>query len=200
LLRPEHRQRGVSLIELMIGLGIVAVLFAAGAPSFKSWVQSNQIRNATEEIQAGLNLARAEAVRRNTAVSFILGAGSAWTVGCASPVADLDGDGAADCPATIQARPAPASVNTVIQTSELVAVTNAAATTPVFTSTLAFNGVGRVGAGLPAGNKAVFNISNPTGGACASAGPMRCMRVVVSSGGQIRMCDPALASADPQGC
>jgi type IV fimbrial biogenesis protein FimT len=44
-------------------------------------------------------------------------------------------------------------------------------------------------------------LTNPTGGTCASvAGPMTCMRIIVSVGGQIRMCNPNVASGTPQGC
>lgn len=202
MLTPLHRQRGVSLIELMIGLAIFAVLLGLGVPNFSKFIQNSHIRNAADAIQNGLSLARAEAVRRNTAIDFVLGTGSSWTIGCTSPIADLDGDGVADCPATIQARPASeGSAKASVATSEVDASTGTVASTPVFTSTLTFNGLGRVlGTTLPAGHDAYFNVSNPTGGSCATAGPMRCLRVDVSSAGAIRMCDPALASTDPQGC
>lgn len=34
----------------------------------------------------------------------------------------------------------------------------------------------------------------------ASGGPARCLRVLVNSGGTIRMCDPAVAPTDPRAC
>ncbi len=37
-------------------------------------------------------------------------------------------------------------------------------------------------------------------GACVTTGPVRCLRVVVRTGGQIRMCDPALPNTDSQSC
>jgi type IV fimbrial biogenesis protein FimT len=212
-------QSGVSLIELMIGLVIVAVLFALGAPSFSTFIQNSKVRNAAEAIQNGLSLARAEAVRRNTNVRFVLGTGSSWTVGCEVAVADLDGDGMPDCPGTSPAATTPSSIqaktaatgstNAVVATSEVVASTNAAAALPLFSSTLSFNSLGRVittgpAATLTPGNNADFDITNPTGGTCAAAGgSMRCLRVVVTSGGQVRMCDPALTiskPSDPQAC
>jgi type IV fimbrial biogenesis protein FimT len=201
------RQHGMSLIEVMIGVAIFALLLSFAAPSFRTFIQNGHIRNAAEAIQNGLNLARAEAVRRNTSVQFVLGSGSSWTVGCATAIADVDGDGADDCPATIQARSeAEGSTNAAVATSEVVAATNAAVGTPVFTTTLAFNGLGR-GTTLPAANNAIFAISNPGGGTCAtvngSGGSMRCLRVVVTPGGQIRMCDPArpvTTPPDPQAC
>jgi type IV fimbrial biogenesis protein FimT len=197
-------QRGVSLIETMIGLVIVSLTLAVGAPSFSTFMQNTHIRNAAEAVQNGLSLARMEAVHRNTNVQFTLGAGGAWTIGCVTAVADLDGDGVVDCPATIQARAAAeGSSNATVALSEIVAATNAVAASPVITTQISFNGMGKVRT-LPAGNNAVINISNPAGGTCAAAGGvMRCLRVVVSTGGQVRMCDPKLSvsnPSDPQAC
>jgi type IV fimbrial biogenesis protein FimT len=48
---------------------------------------------------------------------------------------------------------------------------------------------------------------NPSGGACQTdspAGAMRCLRIVVSGGGSVRMCDPQLTAlgmtTDPRAC
>lgn len=202
MLSPQ--QSGVSLIETMIGLVVISLLLATGVPSFTTFMHNSQIRNAAEAVQNGLSLARAEAVRRNTNVRFALGTASSWTVGCVTAIADLDEDGAVDCPATIQSRSAAeGSANAAVAVSEIVTSTNAAAATPVVASGISFNGLGKVRA-LPGGNNAVFDISNPAGGTCAIAGgAMRCLRIVVSAGGQVRMCDPKLSItnlSDPQAC
>ncbi len=64
---------------------------------------------------------------------------------------------------------------------------------------LTFDGVGWV-TPLPA-TDITFDISNPSGGVCATAGgPMRCMRIAVSAGGQIRMCDPAASASQATAC
>lgn len=205
LAKAAHAQRGMTLIELIIGIAIVGLLMMFGLPSFSQWLQNSQIRTAAEAIQNGLQLARAEAVRYNALVQFVPGAGSAWTVSCL--VTDRDGDGVEDCPAVIQSRPSSdGSLNAVVATSEVVASTGAAAAAPLFAGTVTFNGMGRVvtagaAASLVPGDNAVYAISNPTGGTCATAGgTMRCLRVVVAAGGQVRMCDPALAATDPRGC
>ena len=40
-------------------------------------------------------------------------------------------------------------------------------------------------------------VTNPTGGACvAASGPMRCLRIIVTPGGQARMCDPAVTDTN----
>ena len=188
----QHLQRGVSLIETLVGMAIVVLALAMGLPSFSAYLQNTQIRNAAEAIQNGLSLARAEAARRNTIVQFVLGSGSSWTVGCAT----ADGT---NCPATIQARSAAeGSSNATVTTSQVITSSGAAATTTAFTTTLNFNGFGKAST-LPPGNSALFDISNSSGGAtCAAAGgTMRCLRVVVTAGGQIRMCDPKLTSTNP---
>ena len=72
-----------------------------------------------------------------------------------------------------------------------------AAVTVTGASTITFNGLGRI-----TGTATTIDVANPTGGACAAAsGPMRCLRVVVTAGGEVRMCDPKFTAArDPQGC
>lgn len=184
------------MIELMVGIAIVAVLFAVAAPSFSTWIQGAQIRTAAEAIQNGLTLARTEAVRRNTTVRFQLtttlgGSCALSTTGTNWVISQDDPSGACQsdisdtiAPRLIQTRPGGSGS----QNAQLLADQ----------STIIFNGLGRV-TPLPAGNINI-NISNPVGGACVPAGPMHCLRVVVSPGGQVRMCDPVFASTDPQGC
>ncbi len=185
----RHNQSGFTLVELLIGIVIVAILVSAGAPSFMIWIQNSQIRTAAESISSGLQLARAEAVRRNANIQFALtgtaNVDSTWTVGCATPVADLNLDGVADCPAVIQSRAG--SEGTA---NAMVSANNADVT---------FNGLGR--ASNATNNALTINITNPTGGTCqVGNGPMRCLDVRVATGGQVRMCNPAISSSNPQGC
>ena len=72
---------GFSLVELMVTVAIVAVGLAVAAPSFSQIVSNYRLKSAAESVLNGLNLARAEAVRRNAQVSFALtGTRSGWTV------------------------------------------------------------------------------------------------------------------------
>ena len=57
------RQRGFSLIELMVTVAIGAILVAIGLPSFQSSMRSNRVATATNELVASINLARLEAIR-----------------------------------------------------------------------------------------------------------------------------------------
>jgi type IV fimbrial biogenesis protein FimT len=186
MLTPRNNQRGFSLVELGVALVVLAILVSVGVPSFMAWIQNSQLRTTSESILAGLQLARAEAVRRNTRVQFTLAGATFqdWTIGCATAVGDLNVDGVDDCPAVIQSRTG--------------AEGTANATVAVDNATITFSGLGRADLAMTA------NITHLTGGDCVAAGgPMRCSRILVSTGGQIRMCDPAITISDPgnpRGC
>jgi type IV fimbrial biogenesis protein FimT len=80
LSHPSYK-RGFSLIELMIGVAILAILLSAVIPSFKVWIQNAKIRTAAESLKNGLQLARLEAIRRNERVFFsLVGTDSTWSV------------------------------------------------------------------------------------------------------------------------
>ena len=196
------RQRGMSMIEVMIAITLAAILLALGAPSFFTGAQSRQIRTAAEAIQTGLQLAKTEALRRNRNVKFQLQDGNSWTVGCETPDETVV-DGQKVCPGTIQLRnKAEGSSNATTAFSEVVASTGSAAATPVFAGDVPFTPLGRATTDtIGLGNNAIFQVSNPAGGACiAGGGEMRCLNVVVGAGGQVRMCDPAVAAGDPRAC
>ncbi len=190
-----NRQAGMTLIELMIGIVVLGILLALGVPTFSRWTQSSQIRNAAEAIHNGLMLARAEAVRRNTTVRFQLvttttsacalsAPGANWMVSLDSPA------GACDAAPSDNVAPRIVQVRSAAEGSRNAAVNGGGV------SLITVNCTGQAAGGAPA----AINVTNPTGGACAPGGPMRCMRVTVATGGQIRMCDPARAAGDPQGC
>lgn len=81
---------GFTLIELMIVVVVVAVGAALAGPSMRQEIANYGVRSAAESMVNGLNLARAEAVRRNSAVTFTLGSsGSGWTVAQASPATTI---------------------------------------------------------------------------------------------------------------
>lgn len=80
MLRRNAHNGGFTLIELMIGIVVLAIVIALGVPSYRTWIQNAKLRNAAESILNGLQLARSEAVARNQVVRFSMGDGSSWTV------------------------------------------------------------------------------------------------------------------------
>ncbi len=170
--RGPRRQRGFNLIELMIAVTLLGVLLMLGLPEYREWIQNTQIRTSAESVLNGLQLARTEAVRRNAPVTFTVNSNN-WTVTVAA-----SGE-------TVQSRSGKeGSSNAVIAATQ---------------NAVTFNGLGRI-TPVPAA-EVQFNVTNPTGGTCQTAGgQMRCLRVTASLGGQIRMCDPALPAGQPQAC
>ena len=91
--------RGLTLIELMVTVAVLAVGLSLAAPSFTQQIANYRLRTASESIINGLNYARAEAVRRNSPVSFALDAGgSGWAVAQVSPATALQSRSNGDSP------------------------------------------------------------------------------------------------------
>ncbi|MDY0057436.1 MAG: GspH/FimT family pseudopilin [Methyloversatilis sp.] len=56
-------QHGFTLIELMIVVTLLAIISAIALPAFQGFIASNRLTSEANELLAGLNLARSEAVR-----------------------------------------------------------------------------------------------------------------------------------------
>ncbi len=65
----HKRSGGMTLIELLITLSIVAILAGLAAPSFNSMIASNRASSATGNLVSVINLTRAEAIARGATVS-----------------------------------------------------------------------------------------------------------------------------------
>ncbi|CAN7546824.1 GspH/FimT family pseudopilin [Variovorax paradoxus] len=186
--------RGFTLIELMVGIALFALLFTFAYPSYTSFIRNAQVRTAAESIVNGLQLARAEAIRRNSNVQFRLlntSQGTAVTGG-------TDWDINFSLPAT------PTTFNQSVQTRRETSTTSNARVQVA-------NAVGTVtanpGAGLPASilftglgrlNTATTVRQIDITGATTD---VRRLAIVLTPGGDVRLCDPALSLAtNPQGC
>ena len=192
LKRPSAR--GFTIIELMVGLTIVGVLLAMAGPSFGTFLQNSRLGTAAKSFYTGLQRARAEAVRLNLPVEFVV---------TDTPVDINIATAAASSPSgrnwvvRYQAS-ASAPFQLIEAKSALEGGGGATSQLQVLSSdaSISFNGLG----GTSNGNASSLDISNPLGGACAPAGPMRCWRIVVSAGGQVRLCDPLAGAGDSRAC
>ena len=167
----KSKSSGMTIIELMMGIAILAIVLGIAAPSFSQWTRNLQIRNAAEAITNGIQRARAEAVARNTNVSFSLGADSAWTVSVVAPATVIEARSASEGSQDATRTVVPAGATTITFNSLGIEVANADASA-------ALNQVDLAAVG---GNKN--------------------MRVTIGVGGIAKMCDPSLAAgSSPRAC
>ncbi len=194
--RASGAAHGFSLVELMIGLAILAFLLMMGVPAFGTFLQNAKLRAAAENFYAGLQTARAEAVTRNLPVQFILTTDSGVAGNVATTNLSTSGgnwivrvqDPISLAYTFIEGRPAAEGSGQRGTTTVSVSSTD---------SSITFNGFGATTLGATA----TLAFTNPNGGACAPAGPMRCLNIAVSVGGQSRLCDPAVtATGDTRKC
>jgi type IV fimbrial biogenesis protein FimT len=164
--------RGFTLAEAMIVVVILAIVSALAAPSFSTMVLNSRVRTGADGILAGLQLARTEAIRRNTNVSFTLGTGAGWTVAVVSPVS------------SIQTRPAGEGGGAGLQMTTLNNQTS-----------VAFTPTGMVAGYDPGTTLTQVTVAPPAGANGDN------LRIDIFAGGQIRMCNPGIADAnDPRRC
>lgn len=165
--------RGVTLVELIVALAIVAILMALALPSFQGTLRSNRVAGSTNQFIAAVMLARSEAIKNTRGAGVCASAngascqaGSNWTGGWLV-WSDLNGNGAFD-----------ASADTVLrymQGNPKVAVTG-----PSAADAVRFDSRGRV----VGGDQTV--VLQPD--ACGSR-PLR-RTLTVSATGQVRKSEP----------
>ena len=188
-------QRGTTLIEALIAIAIIALLVAAGLPSFAEWLQNTKIRTAAESVQNGLQIARTEAVKRNATVAF-----QATDLNNANWRVCLWDAAAGNCAAGVDL------VSSFVSSdgaSDVRIGGSRVATDPIATplvgveipGRVSFTGFGRLASG--GAELMRIDVTNPK----LAAADQRRLVIQISAGGQIKMCDPKLKLADnPRGC
>ena len=202
----HRREQGASLIELLVGVAVLALLLGLAAPSFTQFIQNTQIRTAAEAVSTGITLAKTEALRRNTAVRFQLVSsleddcilasnGNNWVISTEDPTGKCGAAAGADVtPFIVQKRGgADGAPN-----ADVLATGGGAGN-----HTLVFTGLGRPSS-MNLDGFTTVDITNDVSGTCehaSASGTMRCLRIAVTPGGDARMCDPKVSDAtDPRKC
>lgn len=89
----RKHESGFTIIELMIVIVVIAIIIAIAAPSFQKMLERNRLKSAVEEVKSDLQLAKSEAIKRSTNVSFSLTTGTPWSYTVDSiPVKTVSGD------------------------------------------------------------------------------------------------------------
>jgi type IV fimbrial biogenesis protein FimT len=68
--RPVRGWQGYTLIELLVGLGLVATTLAWGAPSFGTFLRDAARTREVNQFVHAVHVARSEAIKRNGVVSL----------------------------------------------------------------------------------------------------------------------------------
>lgn len=179
--RGDVRRReaaGFTTVELMVTLLVVAILAAMAVPTMRSVVVNNRIRAVSQSVQNGLALARAEAVRLNTQVEFVLQP-NGWVV-----------------------RDVRAPPGTVLQRASGNEGGNGLTLTvaPAGADRVTFNSFGQTPTVNPSnGSLAItqLDIESPNP---PSSGRYRPLRVELFAGGMSRACDPAAEATEARAC
>jgi type IV fimbrial biogenesis protein FimT len=169
--------RGFTLIEMMTTVAVIGILLVAGVPAMRGVIENSRIRAASESLKYGLTLARTEAVRRNTQVSFVTDV-TGWQVRTVVGDEVLHQAAGTEGPGRLEL-----------------------AITPAGAERVTFDSFGRVlnpnpdpDESAPIEEIDIASVTPP------EASGYRPLRVQVLRGGTTRLCDPAADADDPKAC
>jgi type IV fimbrial biogenesis protein FimT len=199
------KQRGFSIIEIAVTLVVMGMVLASAVPGISSWLRNAKLRNQAESLQAGLQTARNEALRRNRAISFYLvnqpsgmsltndcavsASGTSWVVSVRDP------GGACAAAPTLSSS---TSTNPLIVSTHLgadgatgVAVSGVDTDLSTSASRVTFDALGR----------RVSGIVRITVDYASSQTNDRPLRVDIGTTGNVRTCDTSISNtSDPRRC
>lgn len=168
------KHAGFSLIELLVALSLLIAITSIGIPSFTNSIGNSQIRTVAESVKNGFQVARLEAIKRNSKIKFTLTSDGAWSFGCNTA--------SADCPATIQSK------NSKEGSASDIALTITSGNTVIFNSF-----------GLRDATSTISQVDVKKNN--LTAAEQTELRVLINNGGNAKVCDPAVNTAgDPRTC
>ncbi|WP_407650110.1 GspH/FimT family pseudopilin [Halomonas rhizosphaerae] len=75
------RQSGITLIELLVTVALIAIMATIGMPNFQSLLGSNRFAGDYNELMAHLHFGRSEAVKRRSDIAVnVSSSGGVWKV------------------------------------------------------------------------------------------------------------------------
>ena len=185
------RQRGATLLELMVTVTIVGIVGAIGIPQMGQWIRNSSVNSAAEILQNGLRQAEAEAIRRNLRVEFLLTNEAPASSNIKTLSATINGknwairalDGLVPLP---DQNAAYVSGFLLKDVSSDIDVEGPAS--------VLFSGSGRVldSKGVAVASHQVYRITRTSSD--------KALCVFVTPGGGVKLCNPALASGEPFAC
>lgn len=201
MLNSAFRQRGVTMMEVMVSIAVVAIIAAIGIPSLSTWLQNTQVSATADSVMTGLQLARGEAVRGNVRTRFQLddaGGRASWNVVTDS----LPAQGTFPAANLVQTAGAQSSgsnarlgVSTATPAATSCCTTAIAAGTGMGTNPLpgvVFSAFGQVVSDATVTTVSRIDVTNPSA--------TRRLVIIVTSSGTAKLCDPSLPSSNSRGC
>ena len=186
LRRRLKRLNGLTAIELLTTIALIAILMAIGVPSLTDWVRSNKVMAAANTLKNGIRSAQSDALTKSQPIVFIL-TNTKLAKDSKNFTANTNGKywASVTIPGLMAGETA-AMLNSgnLNDVADGVTITGPAS--------ICFNSLGRLMSNSSPG---------PTGAACSlptktaeiydieMTGAKRRLRVTVSIAGQVRMCD-----------
>lgn len=181
----DRKQAGVTLIELMVALSVLAILATVAAPSFARFMEKSRLRGAADEMASLIASARGEAVKRGRDVTISMGGtAAAWCIGAneaPTPAVAAQFATSAACDCTVSTACLVDGGRRVVSSGEYGGVTASAVTASLTID-------GKVGS--------VVGLSS-TSVTLTSAGSNFQLQLTVSPLGQTRVCVPSGQTAIP---
>jgi type IV fimbrial biogenesis protein FimT len=197
------RTSGFTILEMMVTIGIFAILVALTVPTMSTWVANTRVRAVADALQNGVRMAQTESLRRSRQVVFALTNDSPTAQ---NPAFTAVTNGKYWAVETIPAMVGSGEVAAFIASGVLSSVGSTIAIQGP--AEICFNSIGRLVVNTTA--------SVPGGGGCTPGGGAKMsytykitagtgapeFDVQVALGGQMRLCDPnqTLTASNPYGC
>jgi type IV fimbrial biogenesis protein FimT len=178
----QMRQRGLTIIELMTVLVVIAILAIIALPGFNDLMAKRRVEGVFSELHTDMQLARSEAVARNRAVRVTFGTGCyvvhvtspATTTTCTQTTETLDPD------------------DRKVKTTQLQTGTNAALVPLDSLTFVEFDPTRGAATWDGTGTAAAVNVES-------SAGAWQ-LRAVAAALGRVRACSPNTSVEGFQAC